>query len=227
MPTHTVIGEAEGVWVELINDFEQGKLKRKYQKPDPYLKKFISLNYKKIRRGLLKQFSILTTRGCPYKCDFCSVSDIYGQRIKHIPIDNIVRYLKESKSKYVTFQDDNIVGDPVYAKELFRAITPLKIKWGSMGSLSIADDPELLQLAKESGCIYLLVGIESISEKRLKILQKEPDNIQKLEISLKKINESGILIHAYIVFGFDSETKETFSETVNFLIKNKVLYRFF
>jgi radical SAM superfamily enzyme YgiQ (UPF0313 family) len=121
------------------------------------------------------------------------------------------------------FLDDNIIGNPKYAKALFKAIKPLKVKWVGQASVSLlVNDTELMQLAAESGCKALFFGIESVSEELLKSMRKAIKEIDHLENAFKKIKKAGILIHASMVFGFDSDTKETFYETVRFLIKNKV-----
>ena len=121
------------------------------------------------------------------------------------------------------FLDDNIIGHPRYAKELFTALIPLKIKWVGQASVSLlVKDEELMNLAAKSGCKALFFGLESVSETQLKLMHKAIKDIHTLEAALKKIKKMGILIHASMVFGFDNDTKEVFEETVNFLIKNKV-----
>ncbi len=217
-----IIGEAEGVWRQLLLDFAQGNLQRKYHQPEPDLSEFISLDYKKIRRGVFNQFAITTTRGCPFNCDFCSIKNVFGQKIRHLPIENIVRYITESRSKFVTFLDDNIVADESYAKKLFIALIPLKIKWISQCSITIASNDELLQLATRSGCRGIFVGLESVSKIRLETLNKISSDLSQTEVAIKKIQRAGILVQASMVFGFDTDTKEIFLETVKFLEKNKV-----
>ena len=165
----------------------------------------------------------MTTRGCPYNCDFCCVTNLFGKKIRHIPIENVVRDIQESGAKNFMFLDDNIIGQPTYAKALFKAIKPLKIKWVGQASVSLlVKDDELMQLAAESGCKSLFFGIESVSEKQLQSMHKAIKEIEHLERALKKIKKMGILIHASMVFGFDNDTKEIFDDTVRFLIKNKV-----
>jgi radical SAM superfamily enzyme YgiQ (UPF0313 family) len=121
------------------------------------------------------------------------------------------------------FLDDNIIGQPKYARELFAALKPLKIKWVGQASVSIlVNDKGLMKLAAESGCKALFIGIESVSEAQLQTMHKAIKEISLLESALKKIRKMGILIHASMIFGFDNDTKEIFDETVDFLIKNKV-----
>ena len=121
------------------------------------------------------------------------------------------------------FLDDNIIGHPKYAKEFFRAIKPLRIKWVGQASISLLTrDDELMQLAAESGCKVLFFGIESVSEEQLQSMRKAIKEIEHLESAFKKIKKMGILILASMIFGFDNDTKEIFNETVRFLIRNKV-----
>jgi radical SAM superfamily enzyme YgiQ (UPF0313 family) len=218
-----VVGEAEGVWETVLNDFQNHNLQRKYHNPNPDLTKYVPKDFSTVvNKSKFHIIPIMTTRGCPYDCDFCCVSDLFGKKIRHIPIENVVRDIKESRSKNFLFLDDNIIGHKKYAKELFRAIKPLKIKWGGQASVSLlVEDDELLQLAAESGCKSLFVGIESVSVEQLKTMRKGIKEIAHLESSLKKIKKMGILIHASMVFGFDNDTKETFEDTVKFLQKNK------
>ncbi len=219
-----VVGEAEGVWEKLILDFQNNNLQKKYHDPLPDLGKYVPKDFSKIiKRRLFHLLPIMTTRGCPYNCDFCCVSNIYGKEIRHIPIENVVRDIQESGGKNFMFLDDNIIGNPTYAKALFKAIKPLKIKWVGQASVSLlVRDDELMQLAAESGCKILFFGLESVSETQLKTMRKAIGKIDLLEKALKKIKKAGILIHASMVFGFDNDTKDTFDETVRFLVKNKV-----
>jgi radical SAM superfamily enzyme YgiQ (UPF0313 family) len=219
-----VVGEAEGVWEILIKDFQNNNLKIKYHDPIPDLGKYVPKDFSKmIKKGLFNLIPIMTTRGCPYNCDFCCVTNLFGKKIRHIPIENVVRDIQESGSKNFMFLDDNIIGHPKYAKELFRAIKPLRIKWVGQASISLLTrDDELMQLAAESGCKVLFFGIESVSEEQLQSMRKAIKEIEHLESAFKKIKKMGILILASMIFGFDNDTKEIFNETVRFLIRNKV-----
>lgn len=219
-----VIGEAEGVWETLLKDFLNKELKKTYHNPLPDLGKYIPKDFSRIvKRRLYNLLPLMTTRGCPYNCDFCCVTNLFGKKIRHIPIENIVRDIKESGSKNFMILDDNVIGNSPYAKALFRALIPLKINWVGQSSISLlVEDDELLQLVAESGCKVLFFGIESVSEDALKNMHKAIKKMELLEAAIKKIKKKGILIHASMVFGFDSDTRETFNETVRFLIKNKV-----
>jgi len=219
-----VIGEAEGVWAELLEDYQNGCLKKRYHNPRPDLSRYVPKDFSKItKRRLFDLVPIMTSRGCPYNCDFCCVTDLFGKEIRHVPVDNIMRDIKESGGKNFMFLDDNIIGHPKYAKELFAALKPLKISWVGQSSISIlVCDDELLRLAAESGCKGLFIGLESVKKAQMNSLRKSFKSLEGLANGLKKLRKAGIFAHASMIFGFDEDTKEVFDDTTKFLIKNKV-----
>ncbi len=218
-----VIGEAEGVWGTLLSDFQNGNLKKKYHLPTPSLENYINMDYSKVpKKRLFNVMPVMTTRGCPYSCEFCCVSDLFGTKIRHVPIGNISRGIAESGQKNFIFLDDNIIGDPHYAKELFRALKPLKIKWVGQASVSFVQDTHLMKLAADSGCTALFFGVESVSETQLGKMRKSIKEIKHLDEAIQKVKDMGIFFHASFVFGFDSDTKAIFPETLEFIHRNKI-----
>lgn len=218
-----VIGEAEGVWEQVLQDIENNCLKKKYHVPNPDLTRYIPKDFSALRsKRMFNLFPIMTTRGCPYNCDFCCVSKIFGTKVKHIPVENVVRDIVESKAKKFIFLDDNIIGNQHYARKLFTAIKPLKIRWLAQASISFAKNTELMKLAKDSGCKGLFIGLETVVESQLKNLKKLDDKIENVSQALKKIRKMGIIIQASVIFGFDNDTYQTFRDTLKFLIKNHI-----
>lgn len=219
-----VIGEAEGVWAKLLEDHQKGCLKKTYHNPRPDLSVYVPKDFSKVvKRRLFALVPIVTSRGCPYHCDFCCVTDLFGKEIRHIPVENVVRDIQESGRKNFIFLDDNIIGHPSYAKELFAALKPLKISWVGQSSISmLVNDDELLTLAAESGCTGLFIGLESVKEAQMNALRKSFKSLEGLEAALKKMRKAGIFALASMIFGFDEDTKDVFDDTVKFLIKNKV-----
>ncbi|GAI40101.1 unnamed protein product, partial [marine sediment metagenome] len=145
-----VIGEAEGIWANVIEDFKANKLQRIYsQREQPSL-----LNLPIPRRDLFAdgayffRNTISTTRGCPYACSFCSVTSFFGHTYRCRPVEEILKEIETMNyKKLIFFVDDNIVGKPKFAKELFRALVSYKLKWAAQASITIARDDELLKLA--------------------------------------------------------------------------------
>jgi radical SAM superfamily enzyme YgiQ (UPF0313 family) len=218
-----VVGEAEGVWERVVSDAEAGKLGRLYHQPYPSLERYVGMgNRRNTKKRLFDVVPVMTTRGCPYNCEFCCVHDIFGRRVRHVPVGNVVRDIEESGGKIFIFLDDNIIGDPVYAKQLFRAIEPLKIKWVGQASVSFVRDEEMMRLASRSGCKGLFFGLESVSQIQLNKMRKAIKDLEKIGEAVRKIKDFGIYFHASMIFGFDSDTKDTFTDTLDFLEKNRI-----
>jgi radical SAM superfamily enzyme YgiQ (UPF0313 family) len=218
-----VIGEAEGVWRDVIKDAEKGRLQSTYHKPSPSLDEYLSI---RTRGSAKKRFfdimPVMTTRGCPYGCEFCCVHDIFGRKIRHVPVPNVVRDIAESKGKFFLFLDDNIIGDQKYAKELFQALIPLRIKWVGQASVSLVNNKDLIRLAVQSGCEALFFGIESVSETQASSLRKSLKSTKETEEAIRKIKDHGIYFHPSLIFGFDDDTRDTFPATLDFLMRNNV-----
>jgi len=219
-----VIGEAEGVWKELLHDFQQGRLQPFYQskslcslksQPHPRLDLLNKQHYWTIN-------CVQATRGCPFSCDFCSVAQFFGDTYRYRPVDEVIEEVKLLPPGYFTFVDDNIMGRPEYAKELFQKLAPLKRIWTSQGSLTMAKDTALLQTAARSGCYALFVGIESLTQDNLSSMNKSINNVSRYEEAIKKIRDHGIMIVGSFIFGFDHDDEAVFERTVRFCEKNKI-----
>ena len=217
-----VIGEAEGVWEKILDDIESDKLQERYHESNPDLDRYIPKDFSTLsKKRMYNLVPLQTSRGCPYDCDFCCVTDIFGKIIKLIPIKHVVRDIKESGGRNFIFLDDNIIGHKKYAKELFTALIPLKIRWVGQSSISFANDIEMMKLAKLSGCKGLFIGLESVEESNNHQYTKLK-SLEDTKRSIKKILRMGIIIQASVIFGFDDDTHETFGQTIKFLRKNRI-----
>jgi len=220
-----VIGEAEGNWPILINDFKANKLQKVYiQRERPSL-----VNLPIPRRDLfaegayiLKQ-TISATRGCPYACSFCSVTSFFGHTYRCRPVQEILQEIETfNKRKLIGFVDDNIMGNPTFAKELFRSLVTYKIKWGAQSSVMVARDDELLELAAASGCIALFIGFETLSSANLAAIGKKVNMVDEYETAIEKIHSQGIAIHGFFILGLDEDNEEVFERTVRFVQKMRL-----
>ena len=218
-----VIGEAEGCWADVINDFRKGNLQKFYHALAPDLSKYpFPRRDFHIDRALFNCVGLLTTRGCPYACEFCSVTDFYGRKIRHRPVSMVVEDIKQSGSKTFSILDDNVTGHPEYSKELFEALIPLGITWVGQSSISLAKDKEMLKLCRLSGCVALFFGLESVSPSSLMGMKKTFKSIEETEEAIKIIQDNGIAFHPSIILGFDTDTKAIFDDTLEFLARAKL-----
>jgi radical SAM superfamily enzyme YgiQ (UPF0313 family) len=217
-----VIGEAEGVWEQILEDIENNALRRKYHVPEPDLDRYVPKDFSSLpAKRFYNLIPLQTSRGCPYDCDFCCVSNIFGKKIKHIPVKNVLRDIEESGARNFIFLDDNIVGNQKYAMELFQALIPLKIRWVGQSSISFANDASLMKLARDSGCRGLFIGMESVVQDNYH-KYKKLKSLEDTRQGLQKILRMGIVIQASVIFGLEEDTPETFRQTVRFLIRNRL-----
>lgn len=222
-----VMGEAELTWNELLEDARKGSLKKVYQSP-----RWVDMDEVPIpRRDLLSPkatfgaVSIQATRGCPFDCNFCTVTKFFGGSYRYRSIDLVIQEVEQEVARgkrTFFFVDDNIIANRRYAKALFERLIPLKIKWGGQASITAAKDPEVLALAGKSGCLALFIGIESISKETLHNAHKDFNNPEKYAENFKKYHDNGITILAGMIFGFDTDDESVFERTVEFLVKHRI-----
>ncbi|MFC1703543.1 B12-binding domain-containing radical SAM protein [Candidatus Omnitrophota bacterium] len=203
-----VIGEVEGVWKQVIHDYENNCLQKKYlgyPKEDFYTETHLELlnSPPEIIHSYLE-----TIRGCKYKCDFCTIPSLSGHSIRHKPIAQTVELIKKMGPRYakdVKFIDNNIYADPAHSRELFKALIPLNIQWKALCTIDVAKNDEILSLAKKSGCSGFLIGYEIFtgsSEKK----QGGKFTLSEQYIQLSnKIKKIGIRIKAHMIIGWDSD----------------------
>jgi radical SAM superfamily enzyme YgiQ (UPF0313 family) len=206
----------------MIADFRNNSLKKFYYSEIADLRS-LPIPDRKLIQG--KHYAPVTavqaTRGCPNACKFCSISAFFNHHFRARPVEHVIEEI-EPLGRHLLFMDDNITADSGYAKELFTKMIPLKKRWYSQCSVSIAYDNELLDLAYRSGCRGLFLGLESLSERNLQQWSKGTNKARDYEKVIQKIHRKGIAIYAGIVFGYDSDIMDIFSETLEFLLRNNI-----
>lgn len=216
-----LIGETEEIWPELLSDFQNGGLKKVYERDEP-------LNLSLLKpyptdiihpRKYNYTWSVVVSRGCPYHCGFCLVPKFFDG-YKTRPIQNIVDELKLLKKKHITWVElhsDNLTYDRDYALELFKAIAPLKLNFYGETTVLIAKDRELLEAARNAGLKALLLGIETPSKDALKGQGKGFVKPSKIKEYVSIIKSYGIEIWGDFLFGFDEHDDMIFRETWDFV----------
>lgn len=221
-----VIGEAEEVWPQLLADFKQGSLKRRYKGlPQADLNKLPWPRRELIRHPerYLSIKVLAATRGCPNTCTFCAGGFATGKQYRTRDVENVVAELNEVPGKYVAFVDDNLGWDINYAKKLFKAIAPLNIRWTGAVTMSSLEDLELVELMAKSGCIAISLGIESLSPQVIAEIQKQRTNDpSRYRQLLKRVHDFGIVVVGDFILGFDGDDKNTFETLVNFINETRI-----
>ncbi|NOU16727.1 MAG: B12-binding domain-containing radical SAM protein [Bacteroidales bacterium] len=226
-----VIGEAEPVWNNLLNDLANNSLKKIY-KAD--LK--VSTNtFGKPRRELYNKENYLsintiqTSKGCPYKCSFCSIASRFEGKYGMKPLADVISEVEElaDKSMPIFFVDDNFLVNRTRSKKLLTELKRLKITWWSQADITIMNDPDMLDLMRESGCIKVVVGFESISVGSIEAINKNQNKIEDYVNFVKTLRNHGILVNSSFAFGTDYDNENVFIDTFNFLKDNEIIFATF
>lgn len=226
------IGEGERLWPQIIEDARNNQLKEFYKEGElPDLKGIPTPRYDLLNMGKYAHrayYPVLTSKGCPNRCEFCFIPEMFGNRVRCRPVEDVItdiRTLIETVgTRKILFVDDNIIANRRHAKELFREMIPLNVKWSSECTLDIANDKELLDLACRSGCTELSVGLESTNPESLAEVGKRCNRVEKYHEQIRAIQKKGIILVANVMFGFDSDTRETLLETAKFLTRCKLQF---
>lgn len=218
-----VTGLAFESWPKLLQDFAGGSLQDFYRElPGMSFSGFPTPRY-----DLIKPFSYITktsiqaTFGCPFKCDFCAV--VATQKsYRHRPVAEVIAQLEQMSKRFVIFVDPSPIEDKRYIKELWRAMIPLKLKWGGLATVRIADDDELMDLAAASGCKGLLIGFETVGIEGNKAINKPFNKISKYRDVVTKLHDRGIGINGTFMFGLDTDDQDCFARTVDFVQETNI-----
>jgi radical SAM superfamily enzyme YgiQ (UPF0313 family) len=218
------IGEAEPVWSLLLEDREAGRLQPYYRATTNWDLDEGPLPRRELcrSRSVLGVVPVVASRGCPYSCEFCCVKSIFGRKIRHVGTARVVEDIQRTGSEWIMFLDDNIVGDQRYAESLFKALGELRIKWGGQASISFVKNQRLLDLAADTGCVGLFIGLESVSEEKVRRMSKGMRSLEETERAVSRVMESGIFLHASLVFGFDDDEPSVFDDTLRFLERTRI-----
>ena len=222
-----IIGDAELVWQQMLSDFENGNLKKTYEKPlegnwySTPSPRFDLLEGKNLGDFLPVQAG----RGCPNSCSFCSVSCLYSGRYVKRPLPEVIRDIEQIKSlgyKKILLLDDNIFSDRKYLDSLLDTLIKLDISWMSQCEITIGKDDELLEKLQKSGCTTLSFGLESISRESLISMDKGWAVPAEYDFLIQNIRNHGIDVSTEMVVGGEGDTLESIRMTKDFIEKNKI-----
>ena len=245
-----VVGEGEISWPQVIEDFKSGELK-------PFYRSTTKVNMKTLplpRRDLLNgsyyfPLKLLeTSRGCPHRCDFCSVSTFFGSRYRNRPMEEINRELRILfpersvmnpigkrflsliskdlpyflKRRLLYIIDSNVASNRRFARELFTMLKEYDLLWWGHAPVSVGYDEDILKLFSESGCIALNLGFESLSSKNLMAMKKGFNKPKRYEEAVKRIHDHGIGIMGTFIVGLDGDDATVFDQITDFVMQNRL-----
>ena len=211
-----VLREAEPFWPQLIDDFKHRRLQRLYQGALPNLAGLTPPRRDLFTSRRYIPFQVIQTmRGCPFPCEFCSVSTANGSRLRLRPAAEVIAELR-SLGKYVMFADDNVMIHRRYSRDLFQRMEPLGKHWIGQCSLAAVHRLEHVEWMARSGCKGLFIGFESVDDTTLRQVGKRQNHPERYREIVAMLHEHGISTWGSFVFGFDTDDVEVFDRTVEF-----------
>lgn len=211
-----LIGEGEEAWPRFLDDFYHGRPRARYRsETPPELVRLPHPRWDLLRkRTSLMKGAVFATRGCPYRCRYCSLKQIYHDSFRTRPVREVIDEIKGLKSGYFVFWDDNFFADAEYAKALMGEMKSLHKHWAAQVTIADCADDALLKAARDAGCLYLFLGLESFSEAALADAGKGINRVADYEKIIRNLHRHGIMIQAGIIFGFDSDRPDVFEHTL-------------
>jgi radical SAM superfamily enzyme YgiQ (UPF0313 family) len=220
------VGQAEGAWPQLLDDFECGRLQRIYDGGTPPLDG-LPLPRRDLYPHRYLFDAVVTSKGCPYRCEFCSVWRMSGKRYQLRPVGEVLDELAQVGSRYIFFVDDNLTVDRRRTIQLCRGMVDrgLGKRFAVQASLEMGQDHELLHWLQLAGCFLVFVGIESVDETTLHHLRKSSNlrvGVDHYSEAIARIHAHGMAVSAGIIFGNDEDTLETFRRLEGFVVESGI-----
>lgn len=226
------VGEGEGSWQAFLADFERGAPKPVYREPYPGsvdLCRSPVPRYDLVQPGAYKTMPVQATRGCPHHCEFCSTSELFGDKLRHKTVDQVKREIEAIRAvapaTFVFFADDNLLLKRSFARGLLEAMVPLNVRWHAFTDISAAKDAELLELARASGCTQLLIGFESLSPANLAGIDRRSWKLKQLpnyERAIETIQAHGIGVIGSFLVGLDEDGPDVFERIRDFVVNTNL-----
>jgi radical SAM superfamily enzyme YgiQ (UPF0313 family) len=213
-----VTGEGENAWPDVLNRYGTfaGPAVAVHQLPVP--------RYDLLGDRPYNRFTVQTTRGCPWRCEFCASNVMLGQPYRKRPVADVIRDIEAIRQlrehPFIEFADDNTFVDKRWGKELCRALAPLRLKWFTETDISVAEDVELLDLMHDAGCRQVLIGLESPSPQPLAGLEMKNDFkarwFSRYAQAIERIQSHGVTVNGCFILGLDGHGPDIFEQVLDF-----------
>jgi radical SAM superfamily enzyme YgiQ (UPF0313 family) len=224
---YIVVGEGERVWPEVVRAAERCEPPRIFHAATAGP---VDVHHLPVPRFDLlsdrpyNRFTVQTSRGCPWRCDFCASTVMLGQGYRKRPVADVIRDIRAIQAlrpqAFIEFADDNTFVDKSWGKDLCRHLAPLGVKWFTETDISVADDPELLNLMRDAGCRQVLIGLESPAQGPLQGIELHANfkarTAGRYLDALRRIQAHGITVNGCFILGLDGHTPEIFEDVLSF-----------
>jgi radical SAM superfamily enzyme YgiQ (UPF0313 family) len=227
-----VVGHGESTWPDVLADRDAGRLGGVYGSLDePFEFDAAPLPaYELLNIDRYNRLTVQTSRGCPHRCEFCAGSVLFCKRYKQKPIgkvlDEIDQILRIWSHPFIEFADDNSFVDKQYWRELLPALCGKGIRWFTETDLSVSEDERLLELMRESGCVQVLIGLESPVEAGLAGLELRNDwklkRWPRYKDAVRRIQSRGISVNGCFILGLDGHRPDVFGGVAAFVEESEL-----
>ena len=226
------IGEGEPLWPHVLDDAERGRLKPYYRADaDEYdLTAAPMPAFERLDISQYNRLTVQTSRGCTHHCEFCASSVVLTHQYKQKPVASVLKEIERIltiwERPFIEFADDNSFVNHSYWKELLKPLKGKGLKWFAETDLSVADDEELLDLMRETGCAQVLIGLESPTESGLQGLELRNDwkfkKFPHYKEAIRAIQSRGITVNGCFVIGLDGHTSDIFDQVFDFVRESEL-----
>ena len=225
------IGEGELIWPQMLEEAARGRLQKFYRAellpdlsglPRP---RYDLLDLRRYRP--FRTFAVVSSRGCPFHCEFCSERFLLGDGYRCRPVPEVIAEIKHCGARNILFGDSNFGGKRSHAMELVESLVPLKVRWSALWSSYLCNDEQFLDLAQRSGLLHVNIGIESINPDTIDGMNKRFNKTSRYDEMLANLRQRGISYSLNFIFGWDGETEGAYHATSNFLQDHKVPVAYF
>jgi radical SAM superfamily enzyme YgiQ (UPF0313 family) len=224
---YVIVGEGEHVWPVIVNTAlrgERGGIFRAADYPPVDAASLPVPRYDLLGSRPYNRFTVQTSRGCPWRCDFCASNVMLGQRYRKRPVRDVIRDIEAVMAvrphPFIEFADDNTFVDKAWGKQLCRELAPLHVRWFTETDISVADDPELLDLMRLAGCRQVLIGLESPAGGPLQGIEARSNFKARSAggylAALRRIQAHGITVNGCFILGLDGHTPKIFDDVLTF-----------
>ena len=225
------VGEAETIWAPMLEDALHGRLAKLYRaEPLAELAGVPLPRYDLLNLGRYRPFrthTVVSSRGCPFRCEFCSERFLLGESYRCRPVPEVIEEIRRCGSRSIFFGDSNFGGKRARAMELMEAMIPLRLRWSALWPAYLCNDAEFMNLAQRSGLLHLNIGFESISQETLAGMNKRFNHTDQYAELLANLRRRGISYSLNFIFGWDGELQSVFDATLKFLHEHKVPAAYF